>query len=109
MDAEDVQGAGMDVDKDKDGAGMDGDKDGDSDSVGGAEGNNDDNDNGVVEGPVANCDVKLACTIECKCAHTILDLGKEPHLPELPTLLRYFLYDQLYADDNHTSADVPLL
>ncbi|KIK34770.1 hypothetical protein CY34DRAFT_17485 [Suillus luteus UH-Slu-Lm8-n1] len=52
-----------------------------------AEGDDDDNDNGVVEGPVANCDVKLVRTIERKRAHTILDLSKEPHLPELPTLL----------------------
>ncbi|KAG2341453.1 hypothetical protein BDR05DRAFT_976999 [Suillus weaverae] len=50
----------------------------------------------------------LTVLSEHKRAHTILNLSKELHLPELPTLLQYFLHDQLYADNNHTSADVPL-
>ncbi|KAG2135989.1 hypothetical protein DEU56DRAFT_871547 [Suillus clintonianus] len=55
------------------------------------------------------CASSYTTYFERKHARTILNLGKELHLPELPTLLQYFLYDQLYADDNHTSADVPLL
>ncbi|OAX31653.1 hypothetical protein K503DRAFT_727701 [Rhizopogon vinicolor AM-OR11-026] len=68
----------------------------------------DDNDNGVVEGPVANCDVKLARTIERKRARSVFALGQELELPDFPRLIRYFLYDQLHADNNHSSSDVPL-
>ncbi|KAG2052446.1 hypothetical protein BDR06DRAFT_983134 [Suillus hirtellus] len=45
---------------------------------------------------------------ECKCAHTIPELADELDLPSLPCLICLFLYDQIHANDNHSSANVPL-
>ncbi|KAG1764199.1 hypothetical protein EDD22DRAFT_979086 [Suillus occidentalis] len=42
------------------------------------------------------------------CARTIPKLADELDLPSLPRLIRLFLYDQIHADNNHSSADVPL-
>ncbi|KAF8121859.1 hypothetical protein EV363DRAFT_1183993 [Boletus edulis] len=72
-----------------------------------------------VEGEQVLCDIRLARTIrECifptnksilkHCeerhhARTVPDLAEELDIPELPTLIRRFLYDQLHPD-----ADVPL-
>ncbi|KAG2134177.1 uncharacterized protein EDB93DRAFT_1242713 [Suillus bovinus] len=35
-------------------------------------------------------------------------LADELKVPSLPTVIRLFLYDQIHADDHHSSADVPL-
>ncbi|KAG2132162.1 hypothetical protein BD769DRAFT_1666157 [Suillus cothurnatus] len=63
---------------------------------------------GVLEGPRAQSDVKLACTLQRSRAHNIRTLVVEMDIPDLPQLVRLFLYDQLLADDSHNSDDVPL-
>ncbi|KAG1827500.1 uncharacterized protein BJ212DRAFT_1572872 [Suillus subaureus] len=61
---------------------------------------------GVLEGPRAQSDVKMARTphkFSFMFSHSI-----EMDIPDLPRLLRLFLYDQLVADGSLTSDDVPL-
>ncbi|KAG2090578.1 hypothetical protein BD769DRAFT_1632037 [Suillus cothurnatus] len=41
-------------------------------------------------------------------ARNIRTLAVEMDIPDLPQLVRLFLYDQLHADDSHNSDDVPL-
>ncbi|KAG1869708.1 hypothetical protein C8R48DRAFT_771097 [Suillus tomentosus] len=62
-------------------------------------------DDGVVDDEDIIADVNLA---QRKRARTIPELADELDLPSLPRLIRLFLYDQIHADDNHSSADVPL-
>jgi hypothetical protein len=45
---------------------------------------------------------------ECKCAHTVSGLADKLQVPSLLTLICFFLYDQIHADDHHSSADIPL-
>ncbi|KAG1834931.1 hypothetical protein DFJ58DRAFT_868489 [Suillus subalutaceus] len=45
---------------------------------------------------------------ERKRARTVADLADELDIPSFPTLIRLFLYDQIHADNHHSSADVPL-
>lgn len=91
----------------------------------GAQNNDED---GMLEGSKAQSDVKLACTPrkfyvlifksihspnlmlleEHSCTHNIRALAVEMDIPDLPQLIRLFLYDQLLADDTHTSDDIPL-
>ncbi|KAF8124221.1 hypothetical protein EV363DRAFT_1403324 [Boletus edulis] len=83
------------------------------------EGEESDDKGGAVEGEQVLCDIRLARMI-CECifptnkpilkhceehhrARTVPDLAEELDIPELPTLIRCFLYDQLHPD-----ADVPL-
>jgi hypothetical protein len=80
---------------------------------------------GILEGPRAQCNVKLArtpCEFNFICifqslnvafaersrARNIRALASELGIPDLPHLVRLFLYDQLLADDTHTSDNVPL-
>ncbi|KAG1906586.1 uncharacterized protein F5891DRAFT_1125454 [Suillus fuscotomentosus] len=81
---------------------------------------------GILEGPRAQCDVKLACTpsefsfilyvsiTQCgtfeerSCTHNIHAWANELGILGLPHLIWLFLYDQLLADDTHTSNNVPL-
>jgi len=80
----------------------------------------------VLEGPRAQCDVKLARTpgefsavlhISLTQFHVLKDrsrardvhaLADELNVPDLHRLIRLFLYDQFLADDTHTSDNVPL-
>ncbi|KAG2084606.1 uncharacterized protein F5147DRAFT_748792 [Suillus discolor] len=63
---------------------------------------------GILEGPRAQCDVKLAHTPKRSCACNIRALANELGILDLPHLVRLFLYDQLLTDDMHTSDNVPL-
>ncbi|KAG2126445.1 hypothetical protein BD769DRAFT_1628445 [Suillus cothurnatus] len=79
-------------------------------------------DQGIVDDVDVIADVQLARTFhayqtfqwcfslmqysECKCAHTVSGLADKLQVPSLPTLICLFLYDQIYADDHHSSADV---
>jgi len=83
-------------------------------------------EDGVLEGPRAQCDVKLARTpgefsavlhISLTQFHVLKDrshardvhaLADELNVPDLHRLIRLFLYDQFLADDTHTSDNVPL-
>ncbi|KAF9245384.1 hypothetical protein BU15DRAFT_85684 [Melanogaster broomeanus] len=85
-------------------------------------------DESAADGERALCDIRLARTIrmcsklvfgpsffillnhyeERHHARNIPDLAEELNIPELPTLIRCFLYDQLHADTHRSSADVPL-
>ncbi|KAG1851631.1 hypothetical protein DFJ58DRAFT_716682 [Suillus subalutaceus] len=60
---------------------------------------------GVVEGSKAQSDVKLA---QHSRAGNIRALAIEMDIPNLPHLVRLFLYDQFLASDTHTLDDVPL-
>ncbi|KAG2132524.1 uncharacterized protein EDB93DRAFT_1309634 [Suillus bovinus] len=53
-------------------------------------------DQGVVDDVDVIADVQLARTFH------------ELDIPSFPTLIRLFLYDQIHADNHHSSADVPL-
>ncbi|KAG1765633.1 hypothetical protein EDD22DRAFT_978677 [Suillus occidentalis] len=63
---------------------------------------------GIIEGPRAQCNVKLARTHQRYRARNIRALADELHIPDLPRLVQLFLFDQLLADDVHTSDTVPL-
>ncbi|KAG2755597.1 hypothetical protein P692DRAFT_201801024 [Suillus brevipes Sb2] len=65
-------------------------------------------DQGIVDDVDVIADVQLARTFQRKRAHTVSGLADELKVPSLPTLIRLFLYDQIHADDHHSSADVPL-
>ncbi|KAF8128116.1 hypothetical protein EV363DRAFT_1400617 [Boletus edulis] len=67
------------------------------------EGEESDDEGGAVEGEQVLCDIRLARTIQHHRARTVPDLAEELNIPELPTLIQHFLYDQLHPD-----ADVPL-
>jgi hypothetical protein len=85
---------------------------------------NDVEDQGIVDDVDVIADVQLAQTFhvyqtfqwcfslmqysEHKCACTVSGLADELKVPSLPTLIRLFLYDQIHADDHHSSADVLL-
>ncbi|KAH7918155.1 hypothetical protein BV22DRAFT_1108435 [Leucogyrophana mollusca] len=60
---------------------------------------------GMLDGP---CAISYAKYFERKRARTVSALATELNVPNFPLLLRLFLYDQLYADDTHSAADVPL-
>ncbi|KAH7905419.1 hypothetical protein BJ138DRAFT_1118492 [Hygrophoropsis aurantiaca] len=71
--------------------------------------NGDDNDNdGMIDERVIDADVQMARTAQRKRTKTVPALADEIHVPELPQLISLFLYDQLFADDNHSSSDVSL-
>ncbi|KAG2041499.1 hypothetical protein BDR03DRAFT_932314 [Suillus americanus] len=61
-------------------------------------------DDGAVEGAQVQCNVKLAHMPPS----TIHALAEELDVPNLPQLVRLFLYNQLLADDEHTSDTMPL-
>jgi len=59
--------------------------------------------------PPSSCTSNLLTTCEERsCAHNIRTLVVEMDIPNLPQLVRLFLYDQLLANDSHNSDDVPL-
>ncbi|KAG2102871.1 uncharacterized protein F5147DRAFT_746797 [Suillus discolor] len=65
-------------------------------------------DQGIMDDMDVIADVQLAWTCQQKHARTIADLAGELGIPSFPTLICLFLYDQIHADDHHSSADIPL-
>ncbi|KAG1884360.1 hypothetical protein F4604DRAFT_1574713 [Suillus subluteus] len=66
----------------------------------------DDDDDGTNDH--SQCDVKLARTHQRYRVRNIRALADELRVPDLSRLVRLFLFDQLLADDIHTSDNVPL-
>ncbi|KAF9232868.1 hypothetical protein BU15DRAFT_90553 [Melanogaster broomeanus] len=62
----------------------------------------------AIDGEQALCDIRLARTIQRHRARTVLDLAEELNVPELPMLIRYFLYDQQHPDGPQSSTDMLL-
>jgi len=62
-----------------------------------------------VSFPPSSCTSNLLTTREERSrARNIHTLAVEMDIPDLPQLVRLFLYDQLLANDSHNSDDVPL-
>lgn len=81
-------------------------------------------DHGAVNGPKVLSSIELATshsmyniplishiinsfTVRSYPKH-VTDLAKHIQQPRLPELIRHFLFDQLYADNEHSSTDIPL-
>ncbi|KAJ7500565.1 hypothetical protein B0H11DRAFT_2155527 [Mycena galericulata] len=68
----------------------------------------DDDDNGPVAGPKSLTSIELARTRERDYPSRLPELAAHIHQPQLPDLLRRFLYEQLNPDSDIDPSDVPL-
>ncbi|KAG2128044.1 uncharacterized protein EDB93DRAFT_1243604 [Suillus bovinus] len=69
-----------------------------------------DNEEGEIDnGPtLVQAHVQLAKTPQRKRAHTIPELSTELSIPNLYNVLRRFLFEQVYPDDQHPPSEIPL-